>query len=233
MLAPPQIPVLWQDDTALAVLKPSGILVHNSAWSGPREESLRSQLVQALGAPLHPVHRLDRGASGVVLFARGPEPARQWQAAWQSPDTVKEYLALVRGHLTEAVQVDHPIRDRRTGRSDEVARPARSQVTPVACSPHERCSLVRVRLFTGRRHQVRRHLKHLSHPLVGDTTWGKGDVNRHFRERYGLHRLALHAERLVLVHPVTAQTVEIRAPVPAPLAALFDRLFDTQASRCD
>jgi tRNA pseudouridine65 synthase len=217
--------VLWQDDTALVADKPSGQLVHNSAWAGPREQTLRSALVARLGEALHPVNRLDRGASGLVLLSRGPAAARRWQAVWHAPDADKSYLALVRGHLREAVTVDHPLRDNRAGGSAAVARPARSHVTPVACSTRARCSLVRIRLYTGRRHQARRHLKHLAHPIVGDTTWGKGDVNRHFRARYGLRRLALHAEALRLPHPDTGARLTWSAPLPPDLRAVLTQLF--------
>lgn len=226
----PSLSILWQDDTALAVNKPSGWLVHNSAWAGPRETSLRSALVATLGAPLHPVNRLDRGASGVVLFARTPTDARRWQEAWQAPLVRKGYLALVRGRLREPVNVDHAIRDKRAGGSPTVAREARSRVEPVACSETERCSLVRIWLLTGRRHQARRHLKHLSHPIVGDTTWGKGDVNRHYRSHYGLHRLALHADRITLLHPGTEASLTLRAPLPEDLAPVLTALFPKTAS---
>ncbi|MFH2007979.1 MAG: pseudouridine synthase [bacterium] len=205
--------------------KPSGWLVHNSAWSGPREVSLLQRLRATVGGALHPVHRLDRGASGLVLFARSPEAARAWQQAWQSPDLAKRYVAVVRGRLLEATTVDHPIRDQRTGGSQERARPARSVITPLAVSPVERCSLVQVLLVTGRRHQARRHLKHLSHPIVGDTTWGKGDVNRHFRETYALNRLALHAGSLEITHPQTGERLDLQAPLPQDLARVVSQLF--------
>lgn len=221
--------ILWQDDTAVVVSKPSGILVHNSAYSGPRELSLRQSLRAYLGEVVNPVHRLDRGASGVVLFARGgegtPGAARAWQAAWASPDTEKCYLALVRGRLALPVEVDHPIREDRRGGTGIRERPARSLVTPVADSPVARCSLVRVRLFTGRKHQVRRHLKHLSHPIVGDTTWGKGDVNRWFREHHGLHRLALHAETVTVFHPTSGERLRWTAPLPEGLSRVLAELF--------
>lgn len=223
-----RIEILWQDDTALLVDKPSGLLVHNSAWAGPPEASLRQLLVRQLGARLHPVNRLDRGASGLVLLARSGEAARAWQTAWQSDETEKGYLALVRGHFADQapVLVDHPIRDRRAGgASAEKAREARSLVTPLSNSPVARCALVEVRILTGRRHQVRRHLKHLSHPVVGDTTHGRGEVNRFFRESWALHRLALHATSLAITHPVTGERLAVTAPLPAELDAVFSALF--------
>lgn len=171
------------------------------------------------------MHRLDRGASGVVIFARSSAAVAGWQAALTAPEASKLYLALVRGRLEEAVLVDHPIRDGRASGSEVTARQALSEVRPVAVSEVDRCSLVEVRLRTGRRHQVRRHLKHLSHPVLGDTTWGKGAVNRHFREAYGLRRLALHGALVEVRHPQTGKAIVFAAPLPpdltGPLALLF------------
>jgi len=88
----------------------------------------------------------------------------------------------------------------------------------------ERCSLVEARPETGRFHQIRRHLKHLSHPIVGDVNYGKGDLNRLFRTRYGLHRLALHAHLLAFDHPATGRRLVVRAPLPADFAAALAAL---------
>lgn len=194
--------------------------MHNSAWAGPREHTLVDDVRVLLGDGWHPVHRLDRGTSGVVLFARAVAPA---QAALARDDAKKRYWALVRGHVRGPVEVDHPLRD-----DDEPEGPhraARSIVTPLLLSKVERCSLVEVLLLTGRRHQARRHLKHIAHPVIGDATHGKGPVNRAYRAGFGLARLGLHARSLELAHPMTHKPVGAAAPVPAdlrgPLASLF------------
>lgn len=207
------------DDLAF-VDKPSGLLVHNSAWAGPREHTLVDDVEQHLGPGWHPLHRLDRGTSGVVAFAREKAVA-SWQAALASQDGDKRYWALVRGHVRGRVEIDHPIRDDETG----VAREARSRVEPLILSSVERCSLVEIRLFTGRRHQARRHLKHISHPVIGDATHGKGPLNRAYREAWALSRLALHARHLALTHPTTGVRVAATAPLPHDLREPFERLF--------
>lgn len=224
----PPISVLFRDETILAVGKPSGLLVHNSTYAGRKELSLRQLVMDqerrsgpAAESFVAPIHRLDRGASGMVLFALGADAARAWQSAWKDPKTEKLYLALIRGSLTDRRMVDHPIRQKETG----VVKDARSEVFPLLVSPVERCSLVRVRLFTGRRHQIRRHLRHLGHPVVGDTTWGDGDVNRLFRASHDLHRLALHSHTLCITHPMTGMKVEVKAPLPEELARAFSSLF--------
>lgn len=213
--------LLARHDDVCFVDKPSGMLVHNSAWAGPRERTLVEQVTATIGAGWHPLHRLDRQTSGVLAFARAEHVARL-QLALATAD--KRYWALVRGHVHASVTVDHPIVDVEHG--ERVARAARSTVTPLAMSPIERCSLVEVRLLTGRRHQARRHLKHLSHPVLGDATHGKGPLNREFRARHGLQRMGLHARTLVL------DGRGATSPLPADLLAICQRLFPSSAAWC-
>ena len=212
--------LLFQDGDVVVVNKPAGLLVHSSAWAGPREVSLVDVVRPAFGADLNPVHRLDRQASGVLVFARGGENARLWQAALADDNVDKRYLALVRGRMAQEVEIDHAIVD-----EDGHARAARSSVRLVTSCSVERCSLVAVRLFTGRTHQARRHLKHISHPILGDARYGKGPLNRDYRARFGLARMALHAWRLVVVHPRTQEAVVFEAPVPDDLVPPFDALI--------
>lgn len=207
--------VLARHDDAVFVDKPAGQLIHNSAWAGPRERTLVHDVRDAEGADLHPVHRLDRGASGVVLFAR---VVPRWQSALATGR--KHYLALVRGHLQAAVDVDHPVKD-----EDGTPHDARSAIRPLLMSTVERCSLVEVELFTGRHHQVRRHLKHVSHPILGDATHGKGALNRDYAARYGLPRLALHAWCLEVPTGDAAAAVRVVAPLPDDLRATLTALF--------
>ena len=226
----PSIEILWQDDTALAVNKASGLLVHNSRYAGPREYSLRQMLGAQLGQPVYPLHRLDRPTSGVILFVKERRWARPWQDRLASALTEKIYLALVRGRLTAPVTIDHPLKE------GDVRREARSHVAPLLSSTFERCSLLQVRIETGRRHQVRRHLAHISHPIIGDTAYGKGDINRHYRAQYDLRRLALHAWRLDISHPLTDERLHLCAPLPAdlrsPLILLFPNADPPQLLSC-
>lgn len=207
---------IWEDAAALVVAKPSGQLVHNSAWAGPRERTLVDDARAATGLAVVPVHRLDRGTSGLVVLAKSPDAARVWQRALATAE--KRYLALVRGRLRAAVDVDHAIVD-----EDGTARAASSRVAPLLSDGPERCSLVVVTLQTGRRHQARRHLKHLSHPVLGDATYGKGPLNRDYAARFGLTRLALHAWRL------DVEGRSFTAPLPDDLRAPLQRVFGDSA----
>jgi tRNA pseudouridine65 synthase len=203
------------------VAKPSGIIVHRGLAAD------RATLVGAVrrleGArAASPVHRLDRGASGVVLFALDPETARLLAARFERREVEKSYLALVRGVPPDESLVSHPLPRSLGGPpvpcETLVRRLASAELEPRALS------LVEARPREGRLHQVRRHLKHLGHPVVGDANWGRGDLNRAVRERFGLARLALHCAGLALVHPFTGEPLRLRAPVPADLAEPLARM---------
>lgn len=218
------ISVLWTSDRALVVDKTPGVLVHNSAWAGPREETVTSLLRAQLGVPVVPMHRLDRGTSGVCAFAVAAE-----HVSCVRLGATKAYVALVRGRPAQPVDIEHGLDDDDVKGSPR--RAARSRLEPLLSSSVERVSVVGLVLFSGRRHQARRHCKHVSHPIVGDATHGKGALNRDLRDRYGLSRLCLHAAALSIddaageARPSPPTGVIVRAPLPndwhAPLAALF------------
>ena len=212
------IELLYVDDDVVVADKPSGLSVHRG-WDDDDDVAM-FRVRDAIGARVHPVHRLDRGTSGALLFARTAEAAATLGRAFADGHVDKRYLALVRGAPPATVVVDHPVPETEGG-----ARvPAVTRLRLVARSTVERCSLVEARPETGRFHQIRRHLKHLSHPIVGDVNYGKGDLNRLFRTRYGLHRLALHAHLLAFDHPATGRRLVVRAPLPADFAAALAAL---------
>ena len=179
------IRLLHRDDTLVVVDKPAGLLVHRSREAVDRV-TLVPLLRDLLGRLVYPVHRLDRQASGALAFALSPEAARALQAALASPDATKEYVTLVRGRPPLRFASDRPLTAASGAR-----REARKEFETIEIL--DAFALVRARLRTGRRHQIRRHLAHLAHQVLGDTKYGKGGLNRLFRERYGLHRLFLHA----------------------------------------
>lgn len=205
------LPVLYRDAELVAVGKPSGLAVHRG-WAAEADVALQ-RLRDQLGRRVYPVHRLDRPTSGVLLFALSSAAAAAVQALWQAGEVEKRYLALVRGLPPSSGIIDHPVpRERKSKERVPAVTHFRRLAT------FERYALVEARPHTGRVHQIRRHMKHRSWPLIGDVHYGKGDQNRLFRARFGLHRLALHASHLSFVHPSTAAAVEIVAPVPDDLA---------------
>lgn len=212
----PDLPLLYQDDALVAVSKPSGLAVHRGL---ARDRVVAMGLVRdRLGRRVFPVHRLDRPTSGALLFALDPVTARSLAGAFEAGAVAKRYLALVRGIAPGEAVIDHPVQRR----PDGPRVPAVTEIRRLAV--WERYSLVEAVPRTGRLHQIRRHLKHLSLPLIGDVKYGKGEHNRLFRERFGLHRLALHALELRLAHPGTGEPLEIVAPVPDDLAGVLRAL---------
>jgi tRNA pseudouridine65 synthase len=208
--------VLYRSAAVVAIDKPSGLAVHRGQSRDPVHalELVRDQV----GAYVYPAHRLDRATSGVLVFALSADAARALGDAFARGAVKKRYLALVRGAPPDFARVEHPL-------SQDDGKPPQPAVTNVrTLDRYGRYALVEAAPETGRTHQVRRHLKHLSCPIIGDVRYGKGEHNRLFRDRYGLHRLALHAESLTLSDPATNQRVTIHAPLPPILATTLDAL---------
>jgi len=206
------VAILHRDPRCVVVAKPSGIATHRG-WDDS-EDALLQRVRDAVGLWVYPVHRLDRGASGIVLFALDQDAARAFSEAWPAAD--KRYLAITRGHPAEHVVIDHAI----PKAPGEERVPAVTEVW--RRETFGRYALVEARPRTGRLHQIRRHLKHISCPLIGDVRYGKGEHNRLWRERFALHRLALHATSLRVPHPdggELAVTCPLADDLEAALAA--------------
>jgi tRNA pseudouridine65 synthase len=204
--------VLYHNASILVVNKPSGLLVHRG-WG--RESVVLVDLVREFAnqPKVHPVQRLDRGASGAIVFALDPATARMLQ---DLDEFEKSYLALVRGCPPEEGLIDHPIPRRQNG-PRVPARTTFRLVASVSCQPRE-VSLVEAVPHSGRLHQIRRHLKHVDHPLIGDSNYGRTELNREMAARYGLNRLALHCQAISLKLPENPTPLKIEAPLPADLS---------------
>lgn len=211
-----ELSILYRDEFFVAVHKPAGALVHRG-W-GRDARPLLQILRDQLGQWVYPVHRLDRATSGVLLFSLSSEFTRELQAQFDSGSVGKFYLALCRGRDASLTRVDHPLSREKGGEK----RPAVTELRFLGAEG--RYGLFEARPLTGRVHQIRRHLKHVSHPLIGDVRYGKGDHNRHFREKYGFRRLALHCHKLELSHPRTGQKLVLRAELPRDYAEVLDAL---------
>jgi len=221
--APDDVPadfrVAYEDEHLLIVDKPAGVVVH------PARGHATGTLVQALAgraaggeAPERPgiVHRLDRDTSGLLVVARDEEVHRLLKAALQRREITREYLALVEGRPPSRTgTIDAPIgRDRRerTVMSTDTDDP-RDAVTHFEIERAlPETTLLRIRLETGRTHQIRAHMKAIGHPVAGDPAYGTAG-------RYGLRRQFLHATRLAFTHPVTGAAIDVTSPLPADLEA--------------
>ncbi|HEY9755428.1 MAG TPA: pseudouridine synthase [Oculatellaceae cyanobacterium] len=205
------ISILYRDSRMIVVDKPSGMLVHRG-WGKDQitaADIIRDEITHC---KIYGVHRLDRGTSGTLMFALDSEMARYIQQELQEGKIEKRYVALARGPMLEPCTLDHPILMKETGRRVD----AITEFEPLMQAG--RWSLVEARPLTGRLHQIRRHLKHLNHPIVGDVRWGKGEINRMFREEHGLHRMALHCYFLKFKQP-DGSSVSIESSLPQDLVA--------------
>ncbi|MFO0593403.1 MAG: pseudouridine synthase [Polyangiaceae bacterium] len=220
---------LLHRDESLAVFdKPSGLLVHRGWGDDPITATDLAR--EMLGGEVSPAHRIDRATSGVLVFARGREAAQALARMFEEGAVDKTYLALVRGDPPDEGVIDHPIPRREGGPRVPATTHFRVRARGRDVAPEDlppdirRVSLVEAHPRTGRLHQVRRHLKHLSHPLIGDANYGKGALNRMFADAIGLRRLALHALTLRLMHPLTGEAMRFTARVPEDLAGPLARL---------
>lgn len=202
---------IHRDDQLAVINKPSGLSVHRG-WAAHEPTYAVDLLRDAVGARVHPVHRLDRATSGVLVFALDPESAAHIGRQLEQHEVEKRYVALVRGRPPDTATIDHAF----VAEDETVAREAVTDVAWLASIG--RYSLVAARPRTGRPHQIRRHLKHIACPIIGDVRYGKGEHNRLWRSEHGLHRLALHAVRLELRHPKTEERLVLQAPLPADLS---------------
>ncbi len=232
----PVIPILYQDEHIVAINKPSGLLVHRSEID-KRETLFAIQLTRdTIGQHVFPVHRLDRPTSGVLLFALSSEVARLLSEQFVRHEIQKTYLAMVRGFVADDQTIDYPLKrilDKHADKHRTESLEPQSAVTnlrvleraelPFATGRYEktRYSLVELQPQTGRKHQLRRHMAHLRHPIIGDTNHGDGKQNKSAKENLGLNRLALHAQSLCLQHPVTSKPLEISAPLDSNLTNVF------------
>ena len=234
-----ELPILYRDDHLIAIHKPAGLLVHRTVLDRHETRFAVQILRDQIGQHVHPVHRLDRGTSGVLLFALDRDVGRRLSAQFEAQQVDKTYLAVVRGIPEESGTIDHPLTrqfDDYEFRSPDSAGEAQNALTHyqrlatielphrVDRYPTSRYALLELKPETGRRHQLRRHLKHIAHPIIGDATYGKGRHNRLFQELFGCHRLLLACLEMRLTHPLSGQPLTLKAPLAEDFGLLLEKL---------
>ena len=228
--------ILYQDTYLVAINKPSGLLVHKSPID-KHETQFALQLVRdQIGQYVYPVHRLDKPTSGVLLFALDAKIAKEMSEIFRASEVQKEYIAIVRGYTDEEALIDYPLKqmlDTKVQKLQGITKEEKEAQTaykrlatvelpfPVSRYPVARYSLVKLFPKTGRKHQLRRHLKHIFHPIVGDTKHGRGEHNKLFREKFNAHRLLLHSSSLKFIHPISQRHIEIHAGLDKTWHRLF------------
>jgi tRNA pseudouridine65 synthase len=222
----PQLEVLYQDHDYIAVHKPAGLLVHRTELD-PEETEAALQIVRnQLNQKVFPVHRLDRPTSGVLIFALSSEAAGSLAEAFEQRKVEKKYLAFVRGSFQKEIFLDYPILNEKLQEAQTSFKPLATVEIPVKVDryPTSRYSLIEARPKTGRMHQIRKHLKHLSHPIIGDVNYGNGKHNQYFAQNLLIKRLLLACVEISFTHPQTRENIVIKSSLAKDFQIVLQKL---------
>ena len=241
--------ILYQDDDVVAVNKPSGLLVHRTHLAKDEEDAVVQRLRDQTGKWVFPVHRLDRGTSGVLVMAFSPEMARKLSEQFAESQTNKIYHCLVRGFADTEGTIDYPLAklNEQKGRSrfkiEGTEKDAETHFTRLACYQipvpvsrydNMRLSWLEVSPKQGRKHQIRRHFKHQLNPLVGDSCYGCRHINKAIKEVWPDHfRLMLHASQLAFKHPRSQKIIELNAPLSSGIIDLLHKLSPYETNKTE
>jgi len=230
---PQPLLILHQDNDLVAINKPSGLLVHRSPIDKHETRFAVQQLRNQIGQHVYPLHRLDKPTSGVLVFALSSESASFYSQQFREHQIAKTYLALVRGYGPGQMSIHHELSDEADDYAGiKAGGDAKEALTHVKCLdqfeiplevdryPTTRLSLMQCEPITGRKHQIRRHLKHIGHPIVGDSRHGKGLLNRACEGYFGVGRLWLACTQMVLARRDGSELV-----IDAALAADFQQVL--------
>lgn len=233
------LPILYQDEHLVVVNKPAKMLVHPSFLDKHESTFVVEILKEQLGQSVFPIHRLDKPTSGVLLLALNRQIAHQLALQFEHHTVEKVYWAVVRGYLLGEGQIDYALKPRWDKIADKFSdknKPAQSAIThyknlaiteqPFISTKRfttSRYSWVELCPKTGRKHQLRRHMTHLFHPIIGDTTYGDTTQNRAILEHVGVSRLLLHAHRLSFQHPTLNKKLTITAALDDEFLKIFHK----------
>lgn len=235
----PSLNIIYQDKFIIAIHKPAGLLVHKSPIDKYETRYAMKILRDQIGQWVYPVHRLDKPTSGILLFALHPEIATQISEYFEKRQIEKTYSAIVRGYSPDSGIIDHPLKEIAAFKHLQKIveqKQAQEAVTPFNTItkfelpfsddrfPTSRYSLIELKPKTGRKHQLRRHMKHISHPIIGDVKYGKGSHNRLFQEAFNSHRLLLAATKLSFIHPVTNEKLILSCPLDESFSETLEKL---------
>jgi len=237
--------ILYQDDYLIAVHKPAGMLVHKSPIDKRETRYAMRILRNQIGQWVYPVHRLDKPTSGLLLFALDANVAKQISEQFEQRLVKKRYFAVIRGYAPASLEIDYALKEIAAFKSDQEKadeKDAKTAQTTLQCLqtfetpfsdgrfPTSRYSFVELKPSTGRKHQLRRHMKHISHPIAGDVKYGKGNINRIFREDLGCERLMLAATDMTLTHPISGEALHIHCPFELNFQSTIDALQEYQSN---
>jgi tRNA pseudouridine65 synthase len=210
-----ELEILFEDETIVAINKPHGLLVHRTKLANDVKEFALQTLRDQLGMHVFPCHRIDRKTSGVLLFTKDEASNRTIQMMFSDGKIQKKYLAIVRGFALESGRIDYELK-----REDGQMQQAITNYTtldkieldlPYSGHPSSRYSLVEAIPETGRMHQIRKHLAHIHHPIIGDRPHGCNKQNKLFKEKWNMTSMMFHARSIELEHPITKKVIKIEA----------------------
>ena len=233
---PLHLPVLYQDEHIIAIDKPPGLLVHRSPIDKHETVFAVQTLRDQIGQHVFPAHRLDRPTSGVLVFSFSADTAAKLGKQMMDKQVVKQYHAIVRGFVHHTGYIDYALKYRYDKIADKHKRPPQPASTmyeslakfdvpePVGRYQSARYSLVRLSPSTGRKHQLRRHMVHIRHPIIGDTTHGDGKQNKFAKSHFNFTHLALSCTQMGFSHPVTQKWITINGEMHSEMRQFTDRL---------
>ncbi len=207
--------ILYQDDYMVAINKPHGLLVHQSSIARDAEEFALQMLRDQIGQNVWPAHRLDRKTGGILLFALNQEANKLLQALFRENQIEKKYSAIVRGYFPDELEIDYPLKKENGAIQEAFTKVKLLQHFEVPFEigqhPTSRYSLVEAHPQTGRMHQIRKHLAHVMHPIIGDRPHGCNKQNRYFKHEFNMDTMMLHAAELSFIHPYLNRKLFIKA----------------------
>jgi tRNA pseudouridine65 synthase len=226
-----KLEVIFEDEYLIAINKPAGVLVHRTHLAKEEEELLAVQMLRnQIQKKVYPLHRIDRPTSGVLLFGKDAEVTSLLQPLFPTEKVKKFYLSIVRGYVSDHGVIDHPLKKDLHGKFQEAKtefwKLGQTEV-PIASSsryPTSRYSLVKVYPHTGRMHQIRRHMAHARHYVIGDSTHGDNKQNNFFRKQYNLQNMLLHAWQIAFEHPISKEIIKIEANIPSYFSEILKNL---------
>lgn len=213
--------ILYQDDHLIAINKPSGLLVHKSYYAGVADEYAVEMLSRQVDRKVHLVHRLDRKTSGVLLFTFDKESLKLMSDLFMNREVEKKYLAIVRGWTKEEETIDYDLTNENEVVQNAVTYYKRLQTSeidlPFLKHLTSRYSLVEAIPETGRFHQLRKHFKHILHPILGCRKHGCNKQNKLWLNTYNITTMPLHAHQLSFTHPISKEDICINASLTVNL----------------
>lgn len=220
--------ILYRDEHLIAINKPSGLLVHKSFYSGVADAYAIQELRNQIGQYVYPVHRLDRKTSGVLLFTLDKDTLRIMSDQFAERQVEKKYIAILRGWTKERETIDYDLINDDRISQNAVTHYHRLQKSEIdlAFREHQtsRYSLVEASLETGRMHQLRKHFKHILHPILGCRKYGCNKQNKLWLQTFGITKMTLHAHQLIFNHPVSNEKITVNATIDEEFRRVGDIL---------